>query len=152
MGVLFVVTGFIGLFIPLLPGAPLLFLGLLLCAWGDGFVHVGAGTILTLALLTGLTYLVELLSSALGAMRYGGSARGMAGAAVGGIVGMLFGLPGIIAGPFIGAVLGELSMQRSLHQAGIAGYGTLIGLAIGLAGKVAIGVAMIGTFLFARFS
>lgn len=76
----------------------------------------------------------------------------MAGAAVGGIVGMLFGLPGIIAGPFIGAVLGELSMQRSLHQAGMAGYGTLIGLAIGLAGKVAIGVAMIGTFLFARFS
>lgn len=151
VGILLAVTGFVGLFLPLIPGAPLVFIGLLLCAWGDGFAHVGVGTILILALLTGLSYLVELLGSAFGAKRYGGSARGMAGAAIGGVAGMFFGVLGIILGPFIGAVIGELSLQRSLDQAGRAGYGTLIGLAVGLAGKVAIGVAMIGTFLVARF-
>ena len=74
----------------------------------------------------------------------------MAGAALGGIAGMFFGIPGILIGPFVGAVLGELSLQRSLDQASRAGFGTVVGLAIGVAGKLAIGIAMIGLFLLKR--
>lgn len=151
LGILLTVTGFAGLLLPLLPGAPLLFLGLLLCAWAEGFAHVGIGTMLVLALLTGLTYLAEFLGSAVGVKRYGGSGRAMWGAALGGIAGMAFGLPGIVAGPFLGAVIGELSLRRTPEEAGRAGLGTVVGLAIGLAGKVAIGVMMVGIFLFARF-
>ena len=43
-----------------------------------------------------------------------------------------------------------LSLQRSLDQAGRAGFGTVVGLAIGVAGKLAIGIAMLGLFLLVR--
>lgn len=145
------VTGLAGMLLPMIPGAPLLFLGLVFGAWAEGFQYVGGWTIFALAVMAGLTYVVEFGASVLGAGRFGGSRRAMAGAAVGGIVGLFLGLPGILLGPFIGAVIGELSLQRSLDQASRAGFGTVVGFAIGVAGKLAIGIAMIGVFLFIRF-
>lgn len=76
----------------------------------------------------------------------------MWGASLGGLVGMFFGIPGILLGPFLGAVLGELSLQRTLDQASRAGFGTVVGLALGIAGKLAIGFSMIGLFLIMRFT
>jgi len=69
---------------------------------------------------------------------------------LGGIVGMALGVPGILLGPFVGAVIGELSLQRSLDQAGRAGFGTVMGMAIGIAGKLALGIAMVGIFVMVR--
>ena len=144
-------AGLLGLLLPLLPGAPLLFLGLLCGAWAENFQYVGVWTLLALAALAGLTYLVEFAASLLGVKKYGGSRRAMIGAAVGGVVGLFFGIPGILLGPFAGAVIGELSLQRTLDEAGRAGFGTVVGLAIGLAGKLAIGIAMVGLFVMVRF-
>ena len=144
-------AGLAGLLLPMLPGAPLLFLGLLLGAWAEDFRYVGLWTLLVLAGMAALTYVVEFVASALGVNRFGGSRRAMAGAVVGGIVGLFLGVPGILLGPFIGAVIGELSLQRSVDQASRAGFGTVVGLAIGMAGKLAIGIAMIGLFLLIRF-
>jgi len=145
------VAGLAGMLLPIVPGAPILFLGLLLGAWADNFHFIGLWTLLILALMTALTYVVEFAASVLGVKKYGGSNRAMIGAVVGGIVGMFLGLPGILFGPFFGAVIGELSLQRSLDEASQAGFGTVVGMAIGLAGKLAIGMAMIGIFLFMRF-
>ena len=145
------VVGLSGMLLPIVPGAPILFLGLLFGAWAEDFHFVGLWTLLILALMTALTYVVEFAASALGVKKYGGSSRAMIGAVVGGVVGMFFGLPGILLGPFLGAVIGELSLQRSLDEASQAGFGTVVGMAIGLAGKLAIGIAMIGIFLFMRF-
>ena len=92
------------------------------------------------------------VSKRLGVKKYGGSSRAMIGAAIGGIMGMSLGIVGILLGPFVGAVIGELSLQRSLDQAGRAGFGTVVGMAIGVAGKLAIGIAMIGIFLLVRFT
>lgn len=143
-------TGLAGMLLPVVPGAPLLFLGLLFGAWAEDFRHVGLWTLLLLAGMAALSYVVENVASIVGVNRYGGSKRAMAGAVVGGIVGMFFGIPGILLGPFTGAVLGELSLQRTLDQAGRAGIGTIVGLALGVAGKLAIGIAMIGLFLLVR--
>ena len=151
IGAILTFTGLAGLLLPMIPGAPLLFLGLVFGAWAEDFQYVGVWTLLILALMAGLTYLVELAASALGANRFGGSRRAMAGAGIGGIIGLFFGIPGILFGPFAGAVIGELSLQRSLDQASRAGFGTVVGLAIGVAGKFAIGIAMIGLFLLVRF-
>lgn len=145
------VTGLVGMLLPLLPGAPILFLGLLFGAWADNFQYVGPWTLLLLAVLTALTYLIEFVASVLGVRKCGGSNRAMWGAALGGFVGIFFSIPGIILGPFVGAVLGELSLQRTLDQASRAGFGTVIGLAVGIAGKLAIGMTMIGLFLIMRF-
>jgi uncharacterized protein YqgC (DUF456 family) len=149
-GAVLTVLGLAGMLLPVLPGAPLLFLGLLCAAWAEDFQYVGLWTLLILAGMTGLTYLVEFFASVLGARHFGGSRRAMVGAAVGGVVGLFLGLPGIILGPFVGAVLGELSLQRTLDQASRAGFGTVVGMAVGVAGKLAIGIAMLGVFVLVR--
>lgn len=150
LGAILAVTGLAGLILPLLPGAPLLFLGLLFGAWAEDFRFVGLWTLLALAALAGLTYVVEFVASALGARTFGGSRRAMVGAVLGGLIGLAFGVPGILLGPFVGAVIGELSLQRTLDQASRAGFGTVVGMALGVAGKLAIGIAMIGLFLAVR--
>jgi len=144
------VAGLAGLLLPLLPGAPLLFFGLLLGAWAENFHYVGSRTLLALAGMALLTYLVEIAASILGVKKFGGSNRATIGAVAGGVIGLFLGIPGIILGPFAGAVIGELSLQRELDQASRAGFGTVVGLALGVAGKLAIGIAMIGLFLLVR--
>jgi uncharacterized protein YqgC (DUF456 family) len=141
------VIGLSGLLLPIVPGAPLLLLGLLFGAWAENFRYIGIWTLLILAGMTALTYVVEFAASVLGVKQFGGSKRAMVGAVLGGIIGLFFGVPGILFGPFLGAVL---DVQRSLDQASRAGFGTVVGLAIGVAGKLAIGIAMVGLFLLIR--
>jgi uncharacterized protein len=150
IGGILTIVGLAGMALPFLPGAPLLFLGLLCAAWAEDFRFIGLWTLLLLGCMGALTYLVEFAASILGAKRYGGSRRAMVGAALGGIAGLFLGIPGIILGPFVGAILGELSLQRRLDQASRAGFGTVVGMAVGVAGKLAIGIAMVGLFLLVR--
>jgi uncharacterized protein YqgC (DUF456 family) len=150
IGGILTVAGLAGMVLPFLPGAPVLFLGLLCAAWAEDFRYIGIWTLILLCSMSALTYLVELAASILGAKRYGGSRRAMAGAALGGVVGLFLGIPGILLGPFAGAILGELSLQRSLNRASRAGFGTVVGMAVGMAGKLAIGIAMVGLFLLVR--
>jgi hypothetical protein len=97
------------------------------------------------------SYGVDFVAAALGAKRLGASPRAMAGAAIGTILGLFFGLPGLIIGPFLGAVAGELSMHRDLKRAGQAGVAAWIGFAIGTAVKVSLAFLMVGIFLAAMF-
>jgi uncharacterized protein YqgC (DUF456 family) len=145
-----VLAGLLGLLLPVLPGAPLVFAGLLVAAWAEDFAYVGTRTLTLLAVLALLTYAVDFAATALGAKRFGASKRAVLGAAVGALVGLFFGLPGILLGPFIGAVIGELTAQRGLGDAGRAGVGATIGLVLGVAGKLAIAFSMLGVFAAAR--
>ena len=152
LAVLLVLAGLAGLVLPALPGAPLLFAGLFLAAWAEGFRYVGSGTLVILAILAALTYLVDFAATAVGARRFGASKRAVIGAVVGGLVGLFFGLPGILLGPFAGAVIAELTVRAELRQAGRAGLGATLGLVLGGALKLALALAMIGIFLLARFA
>jgi uncharacterized protein YqgC (DUF456 family) len=140
------------LILPALPGAPLLFAGLLLAAWVEDFSYVGGGTLAVLGVLALLTYAVDFAASALGAKRFGASKRAVAGAAIGALVGIFFGLPGILLGPFVGAMLGELSDRRGPRDAARAGVGATLGLALGAAAKLALAFSMLGIFALARFT
>src|SRR6056297_127603 len=135
---------------PALPGPLLLFAGLWMAAWAEGFAHVGAGTVITLGVMAAIAMLLDSLGGAFGARRYGASGRAMLGAALGGIVGIFFGLPGLLLGPFIGALLGELSMRRDLPTASRAGWGATVGMLLGIAAKMALGIAMLGLFVMMR--
>jgi uncharacterized protein YqgC (DUF456 family) len=73
----------------------------------------------------------------------------MTGAALGTVAGLFFGLPGVIVGPFVGAVIGELTTHRDFVKAGKSGVAAWIGFAIGTAVKVAMAFLMIGIFLVA---
>lgn len=146
-----VIAGLAGLLLPMLPGAPLLFGGLLLAAWIEDFAYVGTGTLAVLALLAVLTYVVDFLSGILGARHFGASGRAMIGAGIGAIVGIFMGLIGVLIGPFVGAVIGELTVRKDISRAGMAGIGTTIGLVLGTAAKMALAFSMLGIFLVMRF-
>jgi uncharacterized protein YqgC (DUF456 family) len=147
---LLVAGGLAGIFFPVVPGGALIFAGLAVAAWADHFAYVGMGTLALLALLALLTHGVDFAAGSLGARRFGAGKRAVAGAALGAVVGIFFGLPGIFLGPFVGAVLGELSDHRTVRQAGRAGIGAWLGLILGMAGKLALSFAMLGVFAAAR--
>lgn len=151
LAALLVVGGILGVVVPVLPGAPLLFAGLLLAAWIEGFQYVGVGTLSVLGVLAVCTYGIDFAATAFGAKRFGASRRAVVGAALGALVGLFFGIPGVLLGPFIGAVLGELSANKDLQTAGRAGVGAAIGLALGAAAKLALVFSMLGLYLVVRF-
>ncbi|NGX15987.1 DUF456 domain-containing protein [Wenzhouxiangella sp. XN24] len=147
---LLVIAGLVGMVSPALPGPLLLFAGLWMAAWAEGFAHVGAGTVIALGVMAALAMILDSVAGAFGARRYGASGRAMLGAALGGIVGIFFGLPGLLLGPFIGALLGELSLRRDLPTASRAGWGATVGMLLGIAAKMALGIAMLGLFVMMR--
>lgn len=151
LAVVLIVAGLAGLVLPALPGPLLLFAGLLVAAWAEQFVHVGTATLIALGIMAALATLADFVAGAFGARRYGASPRSVAGAVLGAIVGLFFGLPGLLLGPFAGALLGELSARRDLLAASRAGWGATIGLILGTAAKLALGFAMVGLFLAVRF-
>ena len=146
---LLIAIGLAGTVLPVIPGIPLMFLGMWLVAWVQGFVHIGAFMLWVLALLTLLSVAVDLLASALGAHRVGATRGGLIGAALGTVVGLFFGLPGILFGPLLGAVLGELAYRPGLHSAARVGVATWAGIIVGAVFKVAIAFLMLGLFTFA---
>jgi uncharacterized protein YqgC (DUF456 family) len=147
-----VLAGLLGLILPALPGAPLLFAGLLVAAWVEDFSYVGGGTLGVLGGMALLTYAVDFAAGAFGAKRFGASNRAVVGAAIGAVVGIFFGLPGILLGPFVGAMLGELTGRRGAREAARAGVGATVGLALGAAAKLALAFSMLGIFALARFT
>lgn len=147
---LLIAAGLAGLVLPALPGPLLLFAGLWMAAWAESFAHVGAMTLVILGVMAAMALLADFVAGAFGARRYGASARSVTGATLGAVVGIFFGLPGLILGPFIGAVVGELSMRSGLAASGRAGWGATIGVALGTAAKLAFGIAMVGLFIGMR--
>src|SRR5690606_32280945 len=98
-------------FLPGIPGAGAVFAGMLLGAWIDGFERIGWITLTVLGVLTGLTFVADIVGGLLGARRVGASRLALIGAAIGAAVGIFFGLVGLVVLPFVGAVLGELIAQ-----------------------------------------
>jgi uncharacterized protein YqgC (DUF456 family) len=139
-------AGLVGIVMPALPGHMLILAGLVLAAWADGFQHVSGWTLGLIAVVAVASYGIDFASAAVTTKKVGASGRAMAGAALGTLGGFFFGLPGLVAGPFVGAVIGELTATRDLRQAGRAGVAATIGFAIGTAVKVAFAFVMIAVF------
>ena len=150
LALLLVVVGVVGTVMPALPGPVFVFGGLALAAWTEDFLFIGAGTLALLAVLTAGTFLVDFVATALGAKKLGATPRAATGAALGALVGLFFGLPGVIIGPFAGAVLAELSQSRTVHEASRAGVGAWIGMVFGAAAKLALVFTMIGLYAVMR--
>jgi uncharacterized protein len=149
LAVVMVIIGLIGVVMPALPGHMLILAGLIVGAWANGFTRVGIWTLVVLGIIALASYGVDFVAVALGAKKLGASPRAMTGAALGTLAGVFFGLPGVIVGPFVGAVIGELTTHRDFTKAGKAGVAAWIGFAIGTAVKVALAFIMIGIFLVA---
>lgn len=147
LSALLVVVGLAGIVLPAIPGTILVFAGLLLAAWIDHFSRVGWLTLAFLGFLTVLSLVIDYVASAYGAKKSGASRQAIIGSVIGLTLGMFLAIPGIIFGPFIGAVIGEFLANQDLMRAGRAGIGAWLGLVIALAGKIAIAFTMIGIFI-----
>lgn len=144
-----IVAGFIAAILPNLPGIPVMFGGMLLAAWVGHFEAIPAWVIVFLGLLAAFSIVFDFVAGSVGAKRYGASKAAVWGAFIGTIVGLFFGIPGIILGPFVGAVAGQLASGSRIEHAARVGVGTWIGLLIGTAIKLATAFMMLGTFVLA---
>ena len=145
-----ILIGLLGTVLPVLPGIPLAFMGMLLAAWAGGFEKISILTIVVLGLLTAASVAVDFFASLIGAKRAGASKLAMLGGALGGLIGFLvLNIVGLIIGPFIGVVVVEMIRGKTAREAGKIGFGTWIGMAVGMALKVGLAFAMLGIFLFA---
>ena len=149
LAVLIVVIGMAGTVVPLIPGIPMVFGGLLLAAWAEGFANVGTWPRVAIGVLAVLSLGIDFISTLLGAKKVGASPQALIGATIGGVVGIFLGIPGLLLGPFIGAVAGEYYARRKLGQAGKVGLGTWLGLLFGAIAKIVVGFLMIGIFIAA---
>ena len=151
VAVLLVLTGLAGTVLPVLPGTAFVFAGLLLAAWLQDFAQVGWITIAVLGALTLLSFVVDFVASAVGAQRVGASRGAIAGAAIGTVIGIPLGIVGLLAGPFLGAVVGELAARPDVLRAGKVGVGAWMGFLVGTLLKLALAFAMVGIFVVAYF-
>lgn len=143
---LLVLVGLAGIVLPALPGIPLMFAGMLLAAWADGFRHVGAWSLLALALITILSLLADFWASALGAKRVGASRKALWGSVLGTFAGLFLMPFGLLLGPFLGALIGELWHGSQWLKATQVGFGTWLGLVAAIILKLTLAFAMLGLF------
>jgi uncharacterized protein len=147
LGTALVLVGFIGSILPVIPGPPISWAGLLLLNWTAYVDQHGAAYKNTLWILLFFVILVTILDYVvpiMGTKRYGGSKRGVWGATIGVVAGLFFGPPGIIIGPFLGAYLGEITTGKKERDALRAAWGSFVGFLLGVGLKLMV----CGTILF----
>ena len=149
LAVVLVLVGIAGVILPALPGLPLVFAGMLLAAWTGDFQRIEGWWFIPLGLLMLVSIGVDFFATMVGAKRVGASRKALLGAVAGTFAGLFFGPIGLFAGPFVGALLGELWHGRELGQATKVGLGTWLGIPLGTVLKLGLAFAMLGLFAFA---
>ncbi len=148
---LLLVAGFLGAFLPIIPGLPLMALGVwlhklllpeVLSWWTVGlFIFTAI-----------LAYGLDIAATAFTARWAGAGRAGVWGALLGGFLGLFFALPGLLLGPFLGALAGEwLIARRPFSESLKSGAGAALGLLVGGLGKGLLGFFLVLVFLLDAF-
>jgi uncharacterized protein YqgC (DUF456 family) len=147
LGIIFMIIGIIGCLVPVLPGPPLSFLGLIFLHLSR-FGHFTTPILITLGAITVVVTVMDYIVPVWGTKKFGGSKYGTRGATVGLIIGFFLGPLGIIIGPLFGAFVGEMIFKDDLSYAFKAGFGSLLGFLTGIGLKLAASFVM--TFYFVK--
>jgi uncharacterized protein YqgC (DUF456 family) len=139
-----IIGGVAGAILPVLPGVPMIFGGIWLAAAVDDYQHLGWGWLVVIGAIAVLGVAVDFIAGSLGAKKIGASPRALWGAGIGTTIGMFFGLPGLLIGPFAGAVIGELWSGKSILRSAHVGVSTWFGMLLGVVAKVVLSFLMIG--------
>ena len=142
-----IVIGLIGSFLPIIPGPPLSWIGLLL-------LHVTKSVQMnvTLLVITGiialLIFILDYLIPAMGTKKFGGSKSGMIGTIIGLIIGLISPIPGgVILGPFLGAFIGEMLHKNDSKLAFRAAMGSFIGFLASTFIKFIVAIIYFGIYI-----
>lgn len=147
LGFILCLVGIIGSFLPVLPGPPVSWVGLLLLYLTNAvpddwwFLGITAGVAL-------FVFAMDYVIPAMGTKKFGGTRAGMIGTTIGLIVGIIAPIPfGIIIGPFLGAFLGELSNKADNKTALKAAFGSFLGFLTGAFMKFVVTMIFLGLFI-----
>ncbi|MDD4144110.1 MAG: DUF456 domain-containing protein [Prolixibacteraceae bacterium] len=131
LGIIFIISGILGCVLPVLPGPPLSYAGLLLLHFTSKY-QFSARFLIIWAIITAVVYALDYVIPAIGTKKFGGSKWGVWGSVIGLVLGLFFFPPfGIIIGPFAGAVVGELSSGKDSSAALKSGLGSFAGFMAG---------------------
>ena len=147
LGIILMLIGIIGCLVPVLPGPPLSFLGLI-SLHASRFGDFSPTVLIVMAAITIVVSILDYIVPIWGTKRFGGTKYGTRGATVGLIIGLFLGPVGIIVGPLMGAIVGELIFKDDLAYALKAGFGSLLGFLTGIGLKLAASFIM--TFYFVK--
>lgn len=148
IGAALILTGIIGSFLPVLPGLPFSYLGLLALQI-TSFAPFTAMFLVYWAIVVIVVMSLESILPAVGSERMGGTRYGIWGCIIGGVAGIfLFPPIGIVIGPMVGAFVGELLSGQKSDLALRAAIGSFIGFFVGTVIKVA--VSLVIAFHFVR--
>lgn len=151
IGFILMLVGILGSVLPVLPGVPISWLGLLMIYLTPSvpmdWLFLGITGVLAIFL-----YVLDYIIPAIGTKRFGGSRYGMIGATVGLLVGIIAPIPfGIIIGPFAGAYLGELLNTKTRHNALKAAFGSFVGFLASTFMKLFASFVYLGLFLWKTY-
>jgi uncharacterized protein YqgC (DUF456 family) len=144
LGILLILTGLIGSFLPVLPGPPISFAGLLLIHFFGGHPFSNS-LLLVYAILSVLLLILDYYLPVWTTKKFGGSKAGQWGATIGVLLGLFAGPWGIFFGPLIGAYLGELINGRKNQEAWRSAKGAFIGFLLGTGLKIMLVGAMLAS-------
>ena len=134
---LLLVASIVGCVLPVLPGPPLAYAGILLLHLTDK-IHFTTQQLIVWLVVVVVLQVVDYITPLLGSKYSGGTSFGNRGCIAGTIIGMFFMPWGLIIGPFVGAIAGEMMGGQDLAQAIRAGIGTLLGYLFGTVMKLVV--------------
>lgn len=140
LAILLIIIGLLGCILPVIPGPPLSFLGLLVVHFTK-FADFTTNFLLIVAFVAILVTILDYIVPIWGTKRYGGTKAGMWGAGIGMIIGMIFFGPlGLILGPLAGAIIGESLKGANNKDAFRSGLGAFFGFLMGVGLKLAASI------------
>ena len=142
--------GFLGCILPILPGVPLSYAGIFLLHLTSR-VQFSTEFLITWGIVVIVIQVLDFYIPVWGTNFFGGGRWGRIGSAIGIVVGLFFGPLGIIFGPFVGAVIGELLSGRASYDAIKAGFGAFVGFLVGTVAKLVVAGFLIFYFVEALF-
>lgn len=149
LGFIFIISGILGSVLPIIPGPPLSWLGLLMLFLTSAIPNDWVLLISTLIVAL-VVFMLDYIIPAIGTKKFGGSRAGMFGTTIGLIVAIVFpvlGFFGIIVWPFIGALVGELLNKSDKKTATKAAFGSFLGFLTGTFLKFLVAIVYAGIFI-----
>lgn len=144
---LLVILGVAGSFLPIIPGPLTCWLGLLVLHYTEG-VDMSLSFLIVTFLVALFIFILDYIIPAIGTRRFGGSKSGMVGTTLGLLVGLFSPIPfGIIIGPFIGALIGEMIHRNDFNKASKAAFGSFLGFIASTFLKFIVAIIFLGFFL-----
>lgn len=144
---IFIVLGIIGSVLPILPGPPLSWIGLLLLYLTKA-VEMSTTLIVITGIIAIIIFILDYIIPSMGTKKFGGSKSGMIGTSIGLVVGLISPIPGgIILGPFLGAFIGEMTHKNDSKTAFKAAIGSFIGFLASTFIKFIVSVIYLGIFI-----